>query len=274
MLMRMDSSHLPVLEVSGFIPVPGDIVHLPETINISPVDDSKIKLWTARDPVVSQVLQFVLQGWPSEVEEETPKPYFIRREELSVHASCLLWGSRIIVPPQGREEVLNILHDTYPGIVKMKSLARSYVWWPKMDTNLEEKVKSCATCQRHRKTPPCSALHHWEWPGRPWSRVHVDYAGPFMGKMFLLTIDAHSKWMDIHCVKSATSSLTIDTMKSTFASHSLPEILVSDNGSNFVSSELKSFLQKNGMKHITSAPYHPRTNGLVARMVQTFKQGG
>ena len=126
--------------------------------------------------------------------------------------------------------MLHILHDTHPGIVKMKSLARSYVWWPKMDTNLEEKVKSCATCQSHQKTPPCS-------------RMHIDYAGPFMGKMFLLIIDAHSKWMDIHCVNSATSSVTIDKMRSTFASYGLPETVVSDNGSNFVSSEFKSFLK-------------------------------
>ena len=65
-----------------------------------------------------------------------------------------------------------------------------------------------------------------------------------MGKMFLLIIDAHSKWMDIHCVNSATSSVTIDKMRSTFASHGLPEIVVSDNKYNFVSSEFKSFLQK------------------------------
>ena len=166
-----------------------------------------------------------------------------------------------------------MLHDTHPGIVKMKSLARSFVWWPKMDTNLEEKVKGCATYQSHKKTPPCSPLHPWEWPARPWSRVHVDYAGPFMRKMFLLIIDAYSKWVDIHCVNSATSSVTIDKMRSTFASHGLPEIVVSENGSNFVSSEFKSFLPKNGIKHLTSAPYHPSTNGLVERAVQTFKQG-
>ena len=56
------------------------------------VDATKVKLWTARDPVLSQVLQFVLQGWPVAVEEQTLKPYFVRREELSVHAGCLLWG--------------------------------------------------------------------------------------------------------------------------------------------------------------------------------------
>ena len=96
---------------------------------------------------------------------------------------------------------------------------------------------------------------------------------PFMGKMILLIIDAHSKWMDIHCVNSATSSATIEKLRTTFASHSLPEIVVSDNRSNFVSSEFKSFLQKNGIKHITFAPYHPSSNGLVERAVQTFKQG-
>ncbi|KAL9982685.1 hypothetical protein ACROYT_G004758 [Oculina patagonica] len=147
-------SRLPLPVAPETTPIPGDIVHLLETINTSPVDATKVKLWTARDPVLSQVLQFVLHGWPMVVEEEALKPYFARREELSVHAGCLLWGSRVVIPPQGREEVLNILHESHPGIVRMKSLARSYVWWPKMDSRLEEKVKSCVTCQSHQKKPP------------------------------------------------------------------------------------------------------------------------
>ena len=81
---------LPVLDVPGSTPVAGDIVHLLKTFNTSPVDATKIKLWTSRDPLISQVLQFVLQGWPSEVDEEALKPYFIRREELSVHAGCFV----------------------------------------------------------------------------------------------------------------------------------------------------------------------------------------
>ena len=96
-------SRLPVVDVPGSTPVPGDIVHLLENINTSPVHVNKIKLWTARDPVLSQVLQFVLQGWPSEVEEEALKPYFIRREELSAHAGCLLRGARVTVPLKGEK---------------------------------------------------------------------------------------------------------------------------------------------------------------------------
>ena len=96
-------SRLLVLDVPGSTSVPGDIEHLLETINTSPVDATKIKLWTARDSVLSQVLQFVLQGWPSEVEEEALKPYFIRREELSVQAGCLLWEARVVVPLKGEK---------------------------------------------------------------------------------------------------------------------------------------------------------------------------
>ena len=93
-----------------------------------------------------------------------------------------------------------------------------------------------------------------------------------MGDMFLLIIDAHSKWLDIHCVNSATSSVTKDKMRSTFASHGLPEIVVSDNGSNFVSSEFKSFLQK---KASSTLPQQLSTQVQMARVelaVQTFKQ--
>ena len=93
-------SRLPVLDVPGSTPVPGNIVHLLETINTSQEDATIIKLWF---PVLSQVLQFVLQGWPSEVEEEALKPYFIRREELSVQAGCLLWEARVVVPLKGEK---------------------------------------------------------------------------------------------------------------------------------------------------------------------------
>ena len=118
------------------------------------------------------------------------------------------------------------------------------------------------------KLPPIAPLHPWDWPDRPWARIHADYAGPFMSKMFLLMVDAHSKWLEVHV---ATSRSTIENMRSTFATHGLSELLVTDNGSAFTSKEFEEFLQKNGIRHVTSAPYHPATNGSVERAVQTFK---
>ena len=164
------------------------------------------------------------------------------------------------------------LHAGHPGASRMKSIARSFVWWPGMDKELEEAVKQCNTCQCTRHLPTPVPLQPWEWPHRPWIRLHADYAGPFMGKMFLILVDAHSKWMEVKTVTSATSTVAIEHLRSIFATHGLPEMLVTDNGSVFTRAEFKLFLQRNGLRHVTSTPYHPATNGLAERSVQTFKE--
>ena len=70
-----------------------------------------------------------------------------------------------------------------------------------------------------------------------------------------------------------SSEKTIETLRSVFATHGLPQMLVTDNGPAFTSNEFRKFTQKNGIKHVTSAPYHPSSNGQAERAVQTVKQG-
>ena len=137
---------------------------------------------------------------------------------------------------------------------------------------LKQRLKHCEQCAMLQKSPSPVPLHPWEWPNRPWTRIHVDYAGPFMGKMFLVLINAHSKWMEVQPVCSATPSNTISALRTIFATFGLPEILVSDNGSVFTSEEFRVFIKRNGIRHLTSAPYHPATNGLAERAVQIFKR--
>ena len=72
----------------------------------------------------------------------------------------------------------------------MKGLARSYVWWPNIDADLEAQVKQCNQCQVNQPSPPAVPMHSWEWPEHPWERIHVDYVGPLLGKMFLIVVDA------------------------------------------------------------------------------------
>ena len=165
------------------------------------------------------------------------------------------------------------LHETHPGICRMKALARSYVWWPKMDADLEQKVRQRRPCQENRKSPPETPLHPWEWPHKPWVHLHLDYAGPFLGKVILIVTDAHSKWIEAFPMNTSTSSATIEKLRITFATHGLPENVVTDNGSNFVSREFEDFLKQNGIRHIRTAPYHPASIGMAERAVQTFKEG-
>lgn len=186
---------------------------------------------------------------------------------------CVLWGARVVVPPKGRELVLEELHNTHLGSNKLKALARSYIWWPKMDKEIEKLVKCCSSCQEHRHSPPVAPLHPWEWPSQPWSQLHLYYAGPFMGHMYLILVDAHSKWLDAILMQSISAAKTIEKLSRVFATYGVPKKIVTDNGPSFASEEFKLFTSANGIKHIFSAPYHPSSNGLAERGVQTVKQG-
>ena len=154
----------------------------------------------------------------------------------------------------------------------MKALARSCVWWPQMDAEIEKVVKNCARCQQCQKSPAKAPLHPWEWPERAWSQVHADYAGPIDGMSFLILVDAHSKWLEVPHVKSRTTRSTVEAMQTVFATHGLPEMLVTDNGTPFMSREFKDFTGCNAIRRVTTSPYHLSSNGLVERAVQTFKK--
>lgn len=185
-------------------------------------------------------MDFVLHGWQQTTTPEF-KPYQDRKEQLSVHDGCLLWGSRVIIPPPGRQQALELFHSGHPGASRMKSLARSYIWWPGIDADIEEKVKSCHACQLNRNNPPPSPLTPWEFPLHPWERLHADFAGPYEGKMFLIVVDAFSKWMEIIPLTTATAMTTIESLRAIFATHGLPKVFVTDNGTRFTSTEFQTF---------------------------------
>jgi len=89
--------------------------------------------------------------------------------------------------------------------------------------------------------------------------------------MFLVVVDAHSRWLEIERMSSTTSEKTIEVLQKLFARYGIPAQLLSDIGSQLTSKEFQQFLKRNGIKHITSAPYHPATNGLAERGVGSFK---
>ena len=240
-------------------------------VDTLPLTSQQIATATKKDPVLSQVFRYTQSGWPSEV-AEVLLPYWNHRSEFTIEQDCLLWGIRVVIPQKWQETVLGELHRDHPGIVRMKAVARSYAWWEGIDKGIETLVKSCKSCQTVRNSPPMAPLHPWLWPTKPWQRLHLDFAGPFQGRMYLLVSDAHSKWPEIIAMKSTTANKTIEELRKLFASYGLPEQIVTDNGPQFVSEEFATFTKANGVKHIKSAPYHPSTNGAVERLVQTFKK--
>ena len=64
--------------------------------------------------------------------------------------------------------------------------------------------------------PAKAPLHPWEWLARPWQRLHLDFVDPFLDKMYLLVIEAHSKWPEVFIMSSATSAKTIEFLRTLF----------------------------------------------------------
>ena len=111
---------------------------------------------------MSQVLDFVQNGWPDAVVDDQFQSYYCRREEFIVQDGCLIWGNRVVIPPQLRDKMLEELHVAHPGVCRMKALARCYVRWPNMDKEIEFKVKQRETCQMNQNMPASTHVHPWE----------------------------------------------------------------------------------------------------------------
>ena len=169
--------------------------------------------------------------------------------------------------------MLEEIHEGHTGIVKMKSIARIHVWWPKIDADIESTVSGCIACQENSRDPVRAPIHPWEPPRQPWRRIHVDFAGPFEGHMWLIVVDAHTKWPEVIAMKTTTASNTITALRSLFARYGIPSQIVSDNGPQFISEEYQQFCERNGIRRALVAPYHPSSNGEAERFVQTFKSG-
>ena len=228
-------------------------------VSTETVTASVIKREMSFDQELSQLKENIMNGK-------------IRDPELTLQEGILFRGQRVIIPKTLQPEVLRELHSTHVGIVKMKALARNYCYWKNIDLDIENMVRNCKECCDVKKNPQKAPIHNWDIPSKNWQRIHIDYAGPFMGHFFLLIVDAKSKWPEIYAMKKAPDTTsTIYYLREIFSRQGLPDILVSDNASIFKSKEFVDFCNRNGIRQRLIAPGHPATNGQVERYCQTLK---
>ncbi|XP_035224157.1 uncharacterized protein K02A2.6-like [Stegodyphus dumicola] len=161
-----------------------------------------------------------------------------REMEYSLQDGCIMYGQLVYIPKRYSANVLKELHHEQLGTAKMKAIARSYVFW---------------------NDPPKVQVHHWEYPSAPMECIHIDHAGPVFEHMFLIIVNAHSKWLVVYTI--SLTFKTIECLRDFLARFELPILLVSDNGPQFTSHEFKIFLQSNGIKRKITAPFKPSSNG-------------
>ena len=129
------------------------VMHLMEYLDSSPVSSAQIWTWTDQDTLLSKVKGWILSGWPDPTpsEEEELKPFSRRRYELSVEDGCVLWGSRVVVPPKGKARVLQMLHEAHPSMPGVMCVGRVSMKSLKSVLNLVKRVKSIGNSHQQRQ---------------------------------------------------------------------------------------------------------------------------
>nr|VZI41321.1 unnamed protein product [Spirometra erinaceieuropaei] len=182
-----------------------------------------------------------------------------------------MFADRVVIPSSLRPTVLRQFHEAPPSTSRMKSIARNFAYWPGIDGKIDDLVRCCSRCQQAAKMPFRQPPVPWQPPERPWSRVHIDFAGQLNGVSYLILIDAYSKWPEIAPLNPASPSVAIAFLRRIFSQHGLPEVLVPDNGSQFASPKFEDFCRQHNIQHLRSPSHHPQSNGQAERFVDTFK---
>lgn len=222
------------------------------------------------DATCSKLLQFCKEGWPSKHQVKGDLAlYWKVREKISVGSDLLLYGTRIIVPKSLQAETMHKIHQGHQGILKCRQRVSASVWWPGVSKDMENFVKCCPDCQKST-TPPREPLLQSSLPDYPWERVATDLF-ELNGTTYLLVVDYYSRYIEVQKLKSTTSASVITALKAVFSHHGIPAAVVSDNGPQYASQEMKEFSQSYGFSHITSSPHYPQSNGEAERAVKTAK---
>ena len=236
---------------------------VPKATTLSEIIDE-----SGKDDQIKKVVTCIkTNDWPKY--DADVRSYYPVRNELTTKGGILLRGECLVIPLKLRDNVLKIAHESHQGIVKTKSMVREKVWWPGINSQIEEMIKTCVACQSMSKVIP-QPMQSYTMIA-PWHQVHIDICGPFPSNDYLLgIIDANTRWPDIHVIRSTTSSTVKKYINQTFATHGYPSVIVTDNAPNLVSVEIKDYCEQNGIEHKSSIPYWPQGNAEIERFYQTI----
>ena len=157
---------------------------------------------------------------------------------------------------------LDSIHRGHLGISKCRARARMSVWWPRLSVAIEDMVKACYTSAKELLEPK-EPLMPSSFPSRSWERISMDLF-EYGGRTYLITVDYHSRWVEIKLLPTPTAKCV-----ELFATHGIPDTVISDNGPYFSPVPFQEFAAKCGFVHTTSSPRYPRANGEVERAVRT-----
>ena len=236
----------------------------------SPISMDVLKQRTAEDPKLQKLISILSSGWPKEKKnlEEEISEFWDVREEISYLNGVVYRGEKYIAPEHLRARIIAFAHEGHQGISKCKSRIRSIYWWPYLNRDVEEVVKKCECCKMVPRDTPVQVV---KFPVKPWTQLAIDIKGPIMDSRqcpfyIIVLIDYFTKFVYTKATRRVSSQDIISFLNEIFAILGYCSIVVSDNGPQFISSEMENYFQTKGIIHKRSSVYNPQSNGCVERV--------
>ena len=181
-------------------------------------------------------------------------------------------NSRFVIPANVRVVILKSLHSAHQGCTSMLARARTCVYWPSIDKQINQFKSNCHSCSVNAPSQSKEPLNPSEPPDWPFQRVAADYC-EINSHAYLVIADAYSGWINIfHFPISATSQKLIAHVRKLFEDYGTAETFQSDGGPQFMASNFQKFLKQWNCSHRLSSVAYPQSNGRAEVAVKTAKR--
>lgn len=246
-----------------------------KNVTISDVRLQQLINATNDDKELNLIRKYIHNGWPSHISKvpASIKQYYKLRTEITEGSNTLIYyGQRMIIPESWKQKILKNIHTGHLGIIKCIAKANASVFWLNINKDLEKFVNNCEVCNIHSNSNRKEPMKNHKIIKIPWQKVGIDIF-ELNGESFILVVDYYSKYPEIKNLNNdLTSKNVIQALKSIFSRHGIPQIVVSDNGRQFASTEFQMFSNTWNFKSVLVSPYHQQSNGLAERTIQSIKK--
>ena len=241
--------------------------YLAEQLTPAAMNTAEIKEYSEADPELTQVRQCIENNQTHNL----PNPYKSLEQELSIVDNIILRHNHIVLPKKLRSKAIQLAHEDHAGMTKTKQRIRSKLWWPNMDKDIEQHIRTCHPCQIVGKPDRPEPVQPTKLPDEPWSEIAIDVCRPFpTGEYVVSLTDYYSRWPEATILRTVTSANILEWLDNVFATHGYPKSIKTDNATYFTSNEFKKTLTTWGIQLHFVTPYWPQANGQIERFNQVI----